>query len=94
MKPVILKVCRITAGILLLIIGAIGGLIPIFQGWIFGLAGLALLSKDVPFIRRWYERAKVRFHEIREKKRMSEPQTASTQNSQSQEQPAPNTNDK
>ena len=81
MKPVILKVCRITAGILLLIIGAIGGLIPIFQGWIFGLAGLALLSKDVPFIRRWYERAKV-------------PQTASTQNSQSQEQPAPNTNDK
>ena len=66
---VALKVIRITAGVLLLLIGAIGGLIPIFQGWVFGLAGLALLSQDVPFIRRWYERAKRRFHELREKKK-------------------------
>jgi hypothetical protein len=29
-----------------LIIGAIGGLIPIFQGWIFGVAGLLILSSE------------------------------------------------
>jgi len=68
MKPVVFKVLRITAGIALLIIGAIGGLIPIFQGWVFGLAGLALLSKDIPFIRRWYDWARARFREIQTKK--------------------------
>jgi hypothetical protein len=29
-----------------LIIGAIGGLIPVFQGWIFGVAGLLILSSE------------------------------------------------
>ena len=64
-----MKVVRITLGVLLLLIGAIGGLIPIFQGWVFGLAGLALLSVDVPFIRRWYERAKRHVRELRSKKK-------------------------
>lgn len=66
---VVLKVVRITAGLLLVLIGAIGGLIPIFQGWVFGLAGLALLSVDVPFIRRWYESAKQRVDELRKGKK-------------------------
>ncbi|MBD3266955.1 hypothetical protein GF373_09820 [bacterium] len=51
------KVLRITAGIVCLIIGAIGGLIPILQGWVFGLLGLWLLSKDVPFVRKYYIKA-------------------------------------
>src|SRR5262245_43599087 len=29
-----------------LTIGAIGGLIPVFQGWIFGVAGLLILSSE------------------------------------------------
>ena len=36
---------RITLGLALVTIGLIGGLIPIFQGWIFGIPGLVILSK-------------------------------------------------
>tara|TARA_Y100001968_G_C19193476_1_gene636358 strand:- start:120 stop:392 length:273 start_codon:yes stop_codon:yes gene_type:complete len=38
-------IIEIALGILLVIIGLIGGLIPIFQGWIFGIPGLVILSK-------------------------------------------------
>ena len=39
---------KITLGIVLVIIGLIGGLIPIFQGWIFGIPGLILLAEYFP----------------------------------------------
>jgi len=42
----------VTLGIILLIIGLLGGLIPIFQGWIFGLPGLMLLGSVFPSIKR------------------------------------------
>ena len=35
---------RIALGITLVIIGLIGGLIPIFQGWLFGIPGLIILA--------------------------------------------------
>ncbi|MFH1737359.1 MAG: hypothetical protein ABIH23_00025 [bacterium] len=73
---IVLKVIRITVGVLLVLIGLIGGLIPIFQGWIFGLAGLALLSVDVRFVRRWYRLAKRRVYQLRKRKSGSRgPQT-------------------
>jgi len=56
MKETVLKAGRITLGVFLLLLGAISGLIPFLQGWIFGLAGLWLLSKDVPFVRKYYEK--------------------------------------
>lgn len=56
MKEIVLKAGRITLGIFLLLLGAITGPIPFIQGWIFGLAGLWLLSKDVPIVRRYYEK--------------------------------------
>ncbi|MBL7013139.1 MAG: hypothetical protein ISR83_01845 [Candidatus Marinimicrobia bacterium] len=43
---------RITLGIILVIIGLIGGLIPIFQGWIFGIPGLIILADYFPPIHR------------------------------------------
>ena len=43
---------KITFGIILVIIGLIGGLIPIFQGWIFGIPGLVILSQYFPFIKK------------------------------------------
>lgn len=58
MKKYAMKVVRITAGIILVLIGIAGGLIPIFQGWIFGIPGLMLLSQDIPIVRKYYERAK------------------------------------
>ena len=43
---------RITLGIILVIIGLIGGLIPIFQGWIFGIPGLIILADYFPPVNR------------------------------------------
>jgi len=35
---------KIVMGVILVIVGLIGGLIPIFQGWIFGIPGLLFNS--------------------------------------------------
>ena len=42
---------KISLGIVLVIIGLIGGLIPIFQGWIFGIPGLIILANYFPPIK-------------------------------------------
>ena len=39
---------KISFGILLVIIGLLGGLIPIFQGWVFGIPGLIILANYFP----------------------------------------------
>ena len=52
MKPLINTVKTIIA-VILIIIGLIGGLIPIFQGWIFGIPGLMLLGSVFPPVKRW-----------------------------------------
>ena len=52
MKPLINTVKTIIA-IILIIIGLIGGLIPIFQGWVFGIPGLMLLGSVFPSVKRW-----------------------------------------
>ena len=51
MNP-ITKTIRVIVGIVLILIGLIGGLIPIFQGWIFGLPGLMLLGSVFPSVKR------------------------------------------
>ena len=43
---------RITLGFLLVIIGLIGGLIPVFQGWVFGIPGLIILADYFPPVKR------------------------------------------
>jgi len=52
MTPLINTVKTIIA-IILIIIGLIGGLIPIFQGWVFGIPGLMLLGSVFPPVKRW-----------------------------------------
>ncbi|MDP6339429.1 MAG: hypothetical protein QF842_03760 [Candidatus Marinimicrobia bacterium] len=52
MKPVV-NTIKIVVGITLVIIGLIGGLIPIFQGWMFGIPGLMLLGSVFPPVKRW-----------------------------------------
>ena len=49
---------RITFGIVLVIIGLIGGLIPIFQGWVFGIPGLIILADYFPPIKKLLNWAK------------------------------------
>jgi predicted tellurium resistance membrane protein TerC len=55
MKNTLKKIGRITGGILLILLGIIGGFIPILQGWMFILAGLYLLKDDIPIVRKYYD---------------------------------------
>ena len=43
---------KISLGIILVIIGLFGGLIPIFQGWVFGIPGLIILANYFPPIKQ------------------------------------------
>tara|TARA_A200000159_G_C7308941_1_gene333662 strand:+ start:64 stop:246 length:183 start_codon:yes stop_codon:yes gene_type:complete len=54
---------RIILGVVLLGIGLIGGLIPIFQGWVFGLPGLVILSDYFPLLKRIISRLKKKIYE-------------------------------
>jgi hypothetical protein len=56
-------------GLLLIAIGVITGPVPIVQGWVFVLAGLAILSKHSPLARRWFERVRRIGHDARERLR-------------------------
>jgi len=49
---------NILLGIILLIIGLLGGLIPIFQGWMFGIPGLIILANYSPSAKRLLNWAK------------------------------------
>ncbi len=46
------------AGLVLIAIGVIGAFVPILQGWVFVLAGLAVLSKHSRLAQRWFERVR------------------------------------
>tara|TARA_Y100001970_G_C14214651_1_gene848921 strand:+ start:213 stop:398 length:186 start_codon:yes stop_codon:yes gene_type:complete len=52
---------KITLGILLVILGIIGGLIPVFQGWMFGIPGLIILSEYFPPLKRLVDWAKNKY---------------------------------
>ena len=52
------KYLHISFGILLVIIGLIGGLIPVFQGWVFGIPGLIILSRYFPKVNKLVSWAK------------------------------------
>ena len=49
---------RIALGVILIIIGLVGGLIPIFQGWVFGIPGLIILADYFPPLKRILDWAK------------------------------------
>ncbi len=51
-----LRVLRIMAGLLLLLLGVIGLFLPILQGVLMILAGLAVLGRDLPWSRAIIER--------------------------------------
>ena len=48
----IYDVIKISMGILLVILGLLGGLIPIFQGWMLGIPGLIILAKYFPPLKK------------------------------------------
>ena len=46
MRRQALRIARLSAGSLLLVVGVIGGFIPVLQGWVFVLAGLSILAQE------------------------------------------------
>jgi len=46
------RAARLTAGSVLLLIGFIGGFIPVMQGWIFIIAGLTIMAPESRRARR------------------------------------------
>ena len=56
---------KITLGIVLVLIGIIGGLIPIFQGWVFGIPGMIILAEYFPPVRRVLNWAKNKYKHVK-----------------------------
>ncbi len=54
------KTLRLGLGIVLVVIGFIGGFIPILQGWMFMIPGLIILSDYFPPVKRLLNWAKER----------------------------------
>jgi len=63
-----IRVARISAGGLLLLIGIIGGFIPVLQGWVFILAGLAVMAPESEWARRALDWARDRVRRVQERK--------------------------
>jgi len=60
MRRQALRIARLSAGSLLLVIGVIGGFIPVFQGWVFILAGLSVLAQESERVRALLDRIRAR----------------------------------
>ena len=67
MTPRLRKIIDWTAGLSLIAIGVVGGFLPIFQGWVFVIAGLAVLSSHSPLAKRLYDRFKGSVKKVRDK---------------------------
>ena len=46
-------ILKISLGVILVLVGLIGGLVPIFQEWIFGIPGLIILANYFPPAKRF-----------------------------------------
>ena len=63
-------ILKISLGFILIFIGFIGGLIPIVQGWIFGIMGLIILANYFSPAKRLlnYDKKKVGYKEMKKNK--------------------------
>lgn len=57
----ILRLLRITLGIASIVLGLLGLVLPVLQGWFFLVFGLISLYRDVPFVDRIVTRNETRF---------------------------------
>jgi uncharacterized membrane protein YbaN (DUF454 family) len=60
----------LVSGWSLIVLGAIGGLIPVLQGWVFGVAGLLVLSREYAWahdLLAWLQRKFPRFARVMER---------------------------
>ena len=57
---------KIVLGIILVFIGIVGGLMPIFQGWVFGVPGLIILAEYFPPLKRIVDWVKKKYVDKKE----------------------------
>lgn len=55
MRQRLWKYARLTAGVLLLVLGVIGLFLPFLQGILFLIMGLSILSTESPRAKAWLE---------------------------------------
>jgi len=59
-RPRVVRLALLTLGWTLLALGLVGGLLPVIQGWPFGVAGAAILYVESRWVqrkvRRWRQR--------------------------------------
>lgn len=67
LNPRVRKIVDWVVGLTLIAIGIIGGFIPILQGWVFILAGLAVLSSHSRWAKAILDRVKETGRDVREK---------------------------
>ena len=67
------KVFRISLGITLVLLGILGGLLPVVQGWMFMIPGLLILSEYFPPVKRLVEWAKRKMKREGERPRSADP---------------------
>jgi len=53
MRSQLLRIGRLVAGTLLVLLGIAGLVLPVLQGLLLIAAGLGVLSVDVPILKRW-----------------------------------------
>jgi uncharacterized protein len=61
MRERLAKILRITLGVIALLLGVAGLFLPVLQGVLFLLIGFYLLSKDIPWVRRQWEKIRCRY---------------------------------
>ena len=54
-------ILKFVLGVVLVLVGIIGGLIPVFQGWVFGIPGLIILSEYIPPLKKLVDWAKNKY---------------------------------
>jgi len=57
----VLRIVRISVGVVFLILGILGIVLPVLQGILFITIGLSILAIDLPFVRRLVDRLARRF---------------------------------
>ena len=58
MKQAVRKPLIIGLGVLCLLLAAVGSVVPIMQGWIFFVIGVALLASESEIVRGWIRAAR------------------------------------
>lgn len=59
-----LRLIRLAAGFTLIFLGLIGLFLPILQGWLFLGLGTAMLSRDLPIVKRFVDRIRARYPRV------------------------------